>query len=167
MAYVYCDPTTGKVNKIFSEQDLASTDVEIEITNSHPMVQPGVSWDEWALNASADGVEHSLTLVKIKRIKELSTDVSNYIGSKYLLPQQVTLVALLSEANANSLSNRKNYITPGIAWVRSVLQHFYSLRDQILALNTIADIKSFSWDFSSFDATDPVLTVEQATSISD
>ena len=94
-------------------------------------------FDEQAFN---QWVAHTL-------FAQCNQDVGQYIYSRYDAGTQASFLSL--HADPATPQAGKTSIESVWAWIKSVMTHYYGVRDQILAGNVV------KWNFSQFDATDP------------
>ena len=83
----------------------------------------------------------------------------------YSTGQQVSLSLFLSEARHAGLANRVAYIEPGVAWLDSGFSQHDATDDEIDTQTTIAGINAVTWDYTDFEATDPLIKIRSARAI--
>lgn len=92
---------------------------------------------------------------KYTKIVQMKGAVTTYIAQHYDPAQQITLLSLWSEALTNTWPNRIALIQSVMAWVDSVLTYFYGKIAEIQACTTQSALDAVTYDFSTFSATDP------------
>ena len=90
-----------------------------------------------------------LQITREEQLAAINQAVCTYIYSRYDAGTQASFLALsiLSEA-------AKAATTPVWAWIQAVMSYYYGLKTQIADPENPA-WASVTWDFTSFDATDP------------
>jgi hypothetical protein len=91
----------------------------------------------------------------LAQIGQMKLAVTTYIAQHYDPAQQITLLSLWSEALTNTWPNRIALIQSVMAWVDSVLTYFYGKIAEIQACTTQSALDAVTYDFSTFSATDP------------
>lgn len=133
------------------------------------MTQAELDAVEAALQADFDSINNSrlLTRAKTEKVTALSMQFNGFILQRYAQHRQASLTMLYQKALADGQANRAAYIKQAIDWIEGVLDIYYTVRDQVVALADISSVESFTYDFSALEATDPMITLEQAVSIKD
>ena len=116
---------------------------------------------------AAHTAARALAGAKTARTYRLAVAATGYIGAHYPEPSQRSLLALHLSTHASGLLNRRAYIQAAIDWVESVLQDYRVRSAEIAAAATPAEVAAIGWDFTPFDATDPLATVVGALAIPD
>jgi hypothetical protein len=75
--------------------------------------------------------------------------------------------ALYSEARANGWDTRSQYIGSLLDWIKSVAGMAIMKEEEVDAVGTVEEINGVVLDLSSFDASDPKITIKAAINISD
>ena len=101
------------------------------------------------------------------RKEELSRQTADYIAEKYPVFRQQMFQALYSEARANGWDNRAQYIGSLLDWIKSVAGMAIMKEEEVDAVGTVEEINGVVLDLSSFDASDPKITIKAAINISD
>lgn len=101
------------------------------------------------------------------KIAKLKYAVTVYISKHYDAAQQVTVLALWSEAISKELANRAAKIQKVMDWVNTVLTFFYQTTDKMAAATTQSDLDNITYDLSQFDAADPKVSVGGIQSTND
>ena len=89
------------------------------------------------------------------------------INSKYTLFRQQFFQALFTEAIALGLTNRTMYIKELLDWCKSVVEYTNTLDDELEGMTSAVDIEHFEPDFSTFEESDPQVTIKGALAIED
>lgn len=118
--------------------------------------------------AAHDAAE-TLPEAMTRKIKSLDLACRTYIedDDKYPPARQRTLTYLLADARDTGKTNRMAYIEPLWTWIDSIFNLFYSKRDEIVACGSVAAVDAVTWDLTTFDATDPAISIEAARAIPD
>lgn len=101
------------------------------------------------------------------RSESIGEMASAFINSKYTLFRQQFFQALFTEAIALGLTNRTAYIKSLLDWCKSVVLYTSSLDDELETITSAVDIENFEPDFSTFEETDPQVTIKGALAIED
>lgn len=102
--------------------------------------------------------------IKEKKITFLSKNVRDYVFTHYAPERQTSLLLLLQEASIFGYVNRMAYIFTGANWIKNTIGFYYTKRDEIISKTTISDVNAVVWDLpATFDASDPNMTLEQAS----
>jgi len=99
---------------------------------------------------------------------QMSIEVQAYIFARYDENTQMSLGFLYKRAVETGKTNRAAHIAPAIDWVlETVLTYFYARKAAICATTNQTGLDAESWDFSTYDASDPEVTIESALAITD
>ena len=90
-----------------------------------------------------------------------------FIQSRYPTHKQQFFQALFTEAIALGLTNRIAYIQQLLDWCKGVVVYTTALDDELVNIVSAKDIDEFPADFSSFEDTDPQVTIKGALAIED
>ena len=101
------------------------------------------------------------------RSERISTKAFDFIQLRYPAHKQQFFQALFTEAIALGLTNRTAYIQQLLDWCKSVVTYTNTLDDELANIVSAQEIDEFSSDFSSFEDTDPQVTVKGALAIED
>ncbi len=102
---------------------------------------------------------------KQRKFGELVGAVNVYGIEHYSEVDEMRLSVRLEEAHRLGLTNRAAYITTAMTWRDSVLSEYGARAATIFAATTIEAIEAVSMDFSSFDVSDPGVTLTVALGI--
>jgi len=61
--------------------------------------------------------------------------------------------------------NRTNYIAQALGWVLYCLNYHYTKLAEITNSTTLSQCKAITWDFNQFNATNPLVTIQDALAI--
>jgi len=145
--------TAGTVLKIVTDRDLTTgeeTTLDTTVAD-HKSVTPVTS----------------IELCREKKMKRLKEDTRGYIESHYSPPDQRTLMHMDFVARNNGLTNREALIESAWTWIDSVITYFYTLRDAVEAALDEASVNAVMPDFTPYNGTDPLVTIEGARAILD
>jgi hypothetical protein len=99
--------------------------------------------------------------------ERMSRNADIYISQSYPPYRREFFLALSAEARGDGLTNRVNYINQLLTWAKTIVSYTIT-QGNTLDLETNPDtIISFSPDFSSFDVTNPNITIQAALEILD
>jgi hypothetical protein len=101
------------------------------------------------------------------RSERIATKAFDFIQLRYPAHKQQFFQALFTEAIALGLTNRTAYIQELLDWCKSVVGYTNALDDELVNIVSAKDIDEFSSDFSSFEDTDPQITIKGALAIED
>ena len=88
-------------------------------------------------------------------LKELNKAVQVYLYTKYDQGTQVSFQAIDTRQN---VSQEVRTILNGLfTWIASVMQYYYTKKNEIV---NAEDYNSVTWDFTTFDATDPQISLQ-------
>ncbi len=116
---------------------------------------------------------------KERKIDQLDKDCNQYILKHYSYGRQNTFKAkylqIVDELSFNSanytqteidtMNQAKARILAVNSWIDSVLDYYYTTLNSIKNATTVADVQAIAWDFSQFDSTDPLVTIEEIRSL--
>lgn len=109
----------------------------------------------------------SVPVAKLKALAALKITVQNYIEAHYDTLTRQQFISLYMLAKFDSLTNRADYIRPGLDWLNSILAYAASTATAIQALTTLSDVQNYTVDIAGNVSADPHLTVGAAIIISD
>ncbi len=118
----------------------------------------------------ADAAEKAAQIdaYKAERQAALRHDVNEYgEGRHYGLSSEMRLKDLYDRAVAGGLTNRAAYIGQVLVWQETLLGDYMTKVAAINAAATVDAVAAVTWDFSTHDATDPLVTVTGALAIAD
>jgi len=95
----------------------------------------------------------------------IGEEAFSFIESKYPVRVQQLFQALFTESVALGYTNRASYIQQLLNWCKSIMEYTEYLESQLILLTSASDIQSFSFDFSSFEETDPEVTAKAAAAM--
>jgi len=101
------------------------------------------------------------------RSERIATKAFAFIQSRYPAHKQQFFQALFTEAIALGLTNRIAYIKQLLDWCKAVVGYTSTLDDELVNIVSARGIDEFSSDFSSFEDTDPQITIKGALAIED
>jgi hypothetical protein len=160
--------------------DYSTDDWLVNPASFDALVSGSVPRKYWKVNATDDDLEEMTQTEKdvvdasefpgnvVAKIEQASAEVRAYIIARYDEDTQSSLSFLYERAIATGKTNRAAHIAPAIDWVfESVLTYFYARKAAMAATTTQAELDAESWDYSTYDASDPVVTIESALAITD
>jgi len=89
-----------------------------------------------------------------------------YINGRYEKETQINLTRLLDESVNKGYSDRRDYIQPWSSWVESVKEYVNNKMDDIDNASDLSSLESITWDFSTFDSSDPEINIKDALGLS-
>ena len=95
----------------------------------------------------------------------LSQDSMIYLYSRYSLLTLIELNFMAQDAQASGLTNRALYIKQLRTWLMSVLSYYNSVNNSISGAADISTLSPIAWNFSSFNSSDPLITISGALAI--
>lgn len=98
-------------------------------------------------------------------LAQLQLDCQNFILSRYDLPHQTSLSSIGWTGAVAGRTNQAAYCAQVLTWAGSVLQLYYTTQAVMNAAPTLAAAQAITYDFTQFAATDPLVTIQQAISI--
>ena len=120
-----------------------------------------------------------LDLEKRRLIERLEDDTKHFIeykanGSKrYTTEKQISFTAIvqmcqmklsdpnITETERQDYETRLQMIQQAFDWIRSVLDYHYQIDAQINAATSLDELNSITWDYSSFETSDPDIRLAQ------
>ena len=108
-----------------------------------------------------------LTFVVFGQEKCGTEEYTHLIEEKYPVFRQQFFQALFTEAVALGLTNRVTYIKGLLDWCKSVVEYTNTLDDQLETMTSAQEIGALFPDFSSFEESDPEVTIKGALAIED
>lgn len=109
----------------------------------------------------ADVKAIDLETFRISYVESTGLQVQAYIEKHYADRKQRSLTFLYSEAQKIGDAASVALIQKAWDWVITVIQGYYLIKRQILTATTVDEIKGLVFDTASYDATDPLVTIEQ------
>ena len=102
----------------------------------------------------------ALDIAKDQATTRMKTEIEMYLFSKYDQGTQSSMNAFFIEGVSNSWTNRKALVQSVLDWIKSVLSYYYGKKDDIAVATTVEQVNAITWDFFSFDATDPKVALQ-------
>jgi len=106
-------------------------------------------------------------LIKAARIRALVAEVNRVGGINYPPETEARLRCMREEAYRRGLANRAAYIETGFAWQDTMLAVYIQRRALLAAAGDLAALDAVSLDLSSFEPTDPAVSVTSALMMGD
>lgn len=114
---------------------------------------------------SAFSSPETLAAAKAARLLDLKTSVQSWIDGRYDMPTRMNFLVIYTLAKDDLLVNRAAYIKPLLTWANSIISFSGTHAAAISALESVAAVKAYQWDFSALEASDPKLTLLAAIQI--
>ena len=148
-----CGNTSGGVENQYFQAWLVSQN----LTQEQWLAQN--PWQPWGNLSLAD--------YQAQRIAQLKTDCDALALAHYPQTNQTAMVVMLMQATAQGLANRAAYLEKVWTWATAITGLYYQQAAMIQACATQAQVQAISWDeaLSSLEAQDPLVTIQQAMSI--
>lgn len=108
----------------------------------------------------------SVSVAKMKKLTSLNKLVQDFIEAHYPTLTRIQFMNLYMLARFDGLTDRADYIRPGLDWLNSILSYAVSTSSAIKALTVFSDVNSYVIDIAGNVSADPLLTVGAAISIS-
>jgi len=116
--------------------------------------------------ASCVEAHAALPGLKNAALQRLSAACRSYIYQHYTQWEQASLTILLVEGLMLGYTQRMQYVGQALGWVKAVIGHYYTRKDEINATVDAESLAAVVWDFAAtFDGADPLITIRQATAI--
>jgi hypothetical protein len=93
--------------------------------------------------------------LKDRKLEKINRDVQAYIYTKYDIGTQTSLQAIYTQSDTPI--EVKTQLDLLFTWISTVMKHYYTQKN--LIKTTEEDWESITWNFSQFDATDPVVSL--------
>lgn len=100
-----------------------------------------------------------LPAVRGSKIAGLKLDLTDYVNKHYDSAQQSTINGLWNEANSKGWTNRKALCQQMMDWVATVMDHFYSKIDEVIAATSADAVNAVALSLTQFNATDPHVSI--------
>ena len=108
-----------------------------------------------------------IEILKQRCIDKLDRDVKEYINSKYPLEWRDKFGQLRSDARADGLVNRVNYIDQMLNWADSIFMWNLTKLPEIEACETVEQIRALDLNVEYNSPTDPEIKIEGCFGIND
>lgn len=95
-------------------------------------------------------------------LARLDAECRSYIYEHYDAARQSSLNAMLTQAALLGYTNRAAYIGGALMWVESVIGYYYEKKDELEVAESVEALETVTWDFPSFNASDPGITLRDA-----
>ena len=102
--------------------------------------------DEWV---------HDTDKHKTALMTELNTDLQTYLYTKYDVGTQISFQAIDTRVDTPEVV--KTALGTLFTWISGVMNYYYTKK---AAIRDTEDWETTTWDFSTFDATDPDISLE-------
>lgn len=164
----------------FCDQDILTDEIEVELAgrllsvvvtgaDSEPTVvllPYNATNEERSYVAGCVAAHDALPGLKNTVLQRLSADCRSYIYRHYTQWEQASLTILLVEGLMLGYTTRMQYVGQALGWVKAVIGHYYTRKDEVKATNSAETLSAVIWDFAAtFDAVDPKVTIRVATDI--
>ena len=116
---------------------------------------------------NSDLETYVLEPLRAEKKDEIAEDTNRYIGMSYPSFRRELFIALAEEARNDGLTNRATYINQLLGWIKTVVAQTIVYDDEIDLETNIDTITNYTVDYSSFDATNPNITIKAALEILD
>jgi len=102
-----------------------------------------------------------------KAARQLGFELELYIDQHYDAGQKASLTAAWVEGGLKGYQKRVARIEQVWTWVKAVIDYFYAVVRQMMGARSFAQLESIKWDFSAFDAGDPLVSVAEVKQINE
>jgi hypothetical protein len=94
-------------------------------------------------------------------LNQINTEVNTYINTYYDAGTQQSFTALYVKVNTDEV---KNYLNPVWDWINTIMTYYYGKKTDITNATTSSALTSITWDFTTFDATKPSVSLQSLMS---
>ncbi len=133
----------------------------------------GAQQTQYHIKTSGDGtlighytVAENTTEIRKVRTNDMWLDLTRYVEGRYPPTIQRAVNALLGASQASASAARVAEAAKMGDWIETVFAEFYSKVTSLDEASTLAAIAAITWDFTTFDATDPGVTISGILNIS-
>jgi len=116
--------------------------------------------NDYTAEQIADALEQAQDPILI----EINTDVNTYINSHYDSGTQQSFTAIYSQQDTTI--ETKTYLDPVLTWITTIMTYYYGKKMDIINATTVTILKEITWDFTTFDATKPDVSLSTLMSSS-
>lgn len=101
-----------------------------------------------------------LSIAKQTNLAQFNASLTDFINNHYNLETRFRWMALYLEFQSDIISiNKYNYTKQLLAWGLSISQYTNTYVIAVMSLSDPNDVVAKKWDFSTFETTDPKLTL--------
>lgn len=165
------------VNIILADQAFADSirlDHQYVVDISNVQIEPMMGWGYDGVSFIPEKKSDQLT----DQYGDLATAIEaqlalfdaqtrDYVYQTYPAEKQATLLLLRGDARADGLQNRFAYIQRAVDWISILLGYHFPKYHEIESAKDMDSLSQITWDFTQFDATNPLVSIEQALGIQD
>jgi hypothetical protein len=108
---------------------------------------------------NAEKVTNLLPAAMMQKYKALDADIAAYLGKHYDNEAKQSLLASWIEGVDKKYLNRIALIGSVWEWVQKSISVYKVAANAIFAATSFSELDAVTWDFSQFDASDPVVSV--------
>jgi hypothetical protein len=106
---------------------------------------------------SAEELAPRLTEEQTSILTQINNDVNTYINNYYDVGTQQSFTAVYVKYNTDEV---KNYLNPVWDWINTIMVYYYGKKQTIVDAANITTLKAITWDFTTFDATKPDVSLQ-------
>lgn len=128
------------------------------------LTDPSLILDEEYRNAA----DWPLETLRAKKLKQHTQDADAYIEAHYDSGAKHNFQAIYSYLTRKQV---KGTITPDeltqadgieliLGWIQAVMSYYYTVKAQLISASDSVTLSTITWDFSQFDASDPMIKLE-------
>jgi hypothetical protein len=111
---------------------------------------------------SSEELDSRLSAEQETILNQINEDVNTYINTYYDIGTQQSFTAIYIKYNTPEL---KTYLDPVWDWIQSIMTYYYGKKQDITNAEDISTLKIITWDFTTFDATKPDVSLQALMSL--
>jgi hypothetical protein len=119
-----------------------------------PVINTIYTVNDYTIEQIAEMIEQAQTPM----LTDINVDVNTYINSYYDPGTQQTFTAIYTQQDTPTAI--KDYLDPVLVWISSIMAYYYGKKQSVIDAETLATIKGITWDFTTFDATKPDVSLQ-------
>ena len=107
---------------------------------------------------TAEQIADTLEMAIEPLLTTINEEVNTYINTYYDPGTQQTFTAIYTQqATPTSV---KDYLDPVLVWISSIMTYYYGKKQSIIDASSISALGDITWDFDTFDATKPDVSLQ-------
>ena len=121
----------------------------------------GIVWEGEEGTCPSQYASVPMTLTEYKgiiQLPQINADVNEYINNYYDVGTQQTFTAIYTKRSTPDTA--RNYLDPVWDWIETVMTYYYGKKTDITNATTLTALRAITWDFETFDATKPNVSLQ-------
>jgi hypothetical protein len=105
-----------------------------------------------------DGWVYDIDRNKTDLLNQINQEVNTYINNYYDIGTQQSFTGIYTKRSTPDAA--RDYLDPVWTWIEAVMSYYYTKKQSIIDASSISALGDITWDFTTFDATKPDVSLQ-------